>query len=138
MSKNKTTETDASVDEYVAAIKDEGRRRDCAELIDLFSKETGFEPKMWGTAIVGFGSYKYKYESGREGEAPLAGLSARAKEFSLYLSVFDGRDEMLARMGRHKTGKGCVYIGKLADIDTAVLGEIVRAAVTHRGRGALD
>jgi hypothetical protein len=138
MSRNKTTETTASVEAYVAAIGDENGRKDCAAMIELFARETGFAPKMWGTAIVGFGCYHYKYESGREGEAPLTALSARAKEFSLYLPVFDGRDALLSRMGKHKIGKGCVYVTKLADLDAAVLAELVREGVAHRGRGAQD
>jgi hypothetical protein len=130
--KNKTVETENSVAKYVATIKDERRRKDFVTLIDLMSKSTGFEPKMWGTAIVGFGSYEYKYESGREGSAPLAGMSSRANAISLYLSVFDGREKMLETMGKHKTAKGCVYIQKLEDIDTAVLAKIVKEAVKQR------
>lgn len=122
MAENKTTETAGSVSAYLQAIKDESKRSDCTAIIDLVTKHTGIQPKMWGTAIVGFGSYHYKYESGREGDAPLAGLSARANAITLYLgSSFDKRDELLAKFGKHKTGKACIYIQKLSDVDTGVL-----------------
>ncbi len=86
MAKNKTTENQNSVAEYLNTIKDEKKRKDCAAIIDLITKHTALEPKMWGTAIVGFGAYHYKYESGREGDAPLVGLAARANAITLYLS----------------------------------------------------
>ncbi len=122
MAKNKTTENDNSVSEYLNAVKDEDRQKDCKKIIELVTKNTGIKPKMWGPAIVGFGSYHYKYESGREGDAPLAGFAARANAITLYLgSTFENRDELLAKFGKHKTGKGCIYIQKLADIDTGVL-----------------
>ena len=88
---------------------------------------------MWGPAIVGFGSYSYKYESGREGTAPLAGISARANAITLYVgSDYDNREKLLATLGKHKLGGGCLYIQKLADIDTAVLLQIVHNSITRR------
>jgi Domain of unknown function (DU1801) len=133
MAKNKTTETEASVADYVKAIKDEKRRKDFSTIIDLISDNTGYEPKMWGPSIVGFGSYHYKYESGREGDAPLTGLASRSNAIVLYLvSVFDKREELLAKFGKHKTEKGCVYIQKLEDIDTSVLIKMVKNSIAYR------
>jgi hypothetical protein len=134
MAKNKTTETELSVDDYISAIADEKRRNDCAAIVDLMSKASGYEPKMWGTAIVGFGSYNYKYESGHEGSAPLAGLSSRANAISLYLANYDGKEEALIKMGKHKTGKGCVYIQKLEDIDTKMLAKITKDSIKNRSK----
>src|SRR5437867_13213938 len=121
MAKNKTVETKNSVAGFLAKITDEKKRKDFLTIIDMITKHTGLEPKMWGTAIVGFGSYHYKYESGREGDAPLAGLAARANAITFYLgSVFDKREELLSKLGKHSTGKGCIYVQKLEDIDTSV------------------
>jgi hypothetical protein len=126
MAKNKTSETDSSVTAYINAIPDEKRRKDCSDLIELIKKQIKFEPKMWGTAIVGFGSYHYKYDSGHEGDAPLVGFASRANAIALYLSLNeDQREDLLKKFGKHKTGKGCIHIQKLSDIDTKVLGEMV-------------
>lgn len=128
----KTNETEIPVADYVGGIKDEKRRADVDALIALMKEATGFEPKMWGPSIVGFGSYHYKYESGHEGDAPLAGLSSRASAITLYLALYDGRDDDLARLGKHTTGKGCVYVKKLADLDTDVFKEIVAKSFEAR------
>jgi hypothetical protein len=133
MAKNKTTETKASVAGFIKAIKDEKRRKDFSAISDLIAKHTGLEPKMWGTAIVGFGIYHYKYESGREGEAPLAGIAARAGSITLYLgSAFDKREELLLKFGKHKVSGGCIHIQKLEDIDTGVLIKMVKNSIAHR------
>ncbi len=133
MTKNKTTETKASVADFIKAIKDEKRRKDFSPISDLIAKHTGLEPKMWGTAIVGFGSYHYKYESGREGDAPLAGIAARAGSITLYLgSAFDKREELLLKFGKHKVSGGCIHIQKLEDIDTGVLIKMVKNSITYR------
>lgn len=129
--KNKTTETKASVSKFIAAIKDEQRRKDFTTLAGMIEKQTGFEPKMWGTAIVGFGSYHYKYESGREGDAPLTGLASRANAITLYIANTREKEKLLPKLGKHKTGKSCVYIQKLEDIDTNVLMKMVKAGVEH-------
>jgi hypothetical protein len=130
MAKNKTTETKASVSAYLNEIQDEQRRKDCKEIAALMEKESGFKPKMWGTAIVGFGSYHYKYDSGREGDSPLVGFSNRANAISLYVYDCDGeKDGLLKIFGKHKTGKACVYIQKLSDVDTSVLRKMVRNSV---------
>jgi len=132
MAQNKTVETKASVGAYVKKIADEKKRKDFAAIIELVSSSTGIEPKMWGPAIVGFGSYHYKYDSGREGDAPLFGLAARVNAITLYLgSKFDGRDELLAKFGKYTASKGCVYIKKLGDIDTAVLVKMVKKSIEY-------
>lgn len=131
--KNKTVETKNSVAAYVKKIANEQKQKDVAAIIDLMAKHTKLEPKMWGTAIVGFGSYHYKYESGREGDAPLAGMSARATSITLYLgSEFDEREELLSKFGKHKLSGGCIHIKKLEDIDTAVLAKMVKNAIAYR------
>ena len=132
MSKNKTVETMDSVQSYLMSIKDEKRQRDFSAILELVSKNTGIEPKMWGTSIVGFGSYHYIYDSGREGDAPLAGLSSRANAISLYLSSeFENRNELLSKFGKYKTAKACIYIQKLEDIDTGILIKMVKNSITH-------
>ncbi len=128
--KNKTVETKSSVPAFLKKIKDEKRRKDCTAIIDLISKQTGLEPKMWGTAIVGFGSYHYKYESGREGDAPLAGLASRTTGIVFYLSSsFENREELLKKFGKHKAEKACVYVKSLEDIDTAILIRMVKNSI---------
>ena len=132
MATNKTTETEASVAGFLAAIGDEKRRKDCSAIIDLITDDTGLEPKMWGTSIVGFGSYHYKYESGHEGDAPLAGLASRANAIVLYLALSpDEREELLSKLGKHKTGKGCIYIQKLEDINTGILSKMVKISIKN-------
>lgn len=132
MAANKTVETDESVDNYTRNIADEAKRNGTIELIGLMQKQTGFPPKMWGASIVGFGSYHYKYESGREGNAPLAALSARANAITLYLADFDGREHLLKELGKYKMGKGCIYIQRLTDINAEVLQNIIRQSVVYR------
>eukprot|EP01133_Synstelium_polycarpum_P013951 gene13951-16452_t len=95
-------------------------------------QESGFEAKMWGSAIVGFGSYHYKYDSGHQGDAPLVAFSPRSAAISLYLAIdFDTKAELLAQLGKHKTGKGCVYVKKLADVDTGVLRKMIRHSLDY-------
>jgi hypothetical protein len=133
MAKNKTTETKASVAGFLTTIKDKNKRSDCSAIVDLITKHTGLEPKMWGSAIVGFGSYHYTYESGREGDAPLAAFSPRANAIVFYLSSeFDQRDQLLKKFGKHTTGKGCIYIQKLEDVDTSILAKMVKKTIEHR------
>ena len=135
MAKNKTTENTNSVAAYLKTIADEKKRKDCSELIELINEQTGLEPKMWGTGIVGFGKYHYKYESGREGDEPLAGFAARANTISLYLAGDPKlKEELLKKFGKHKTGKGCIYIQKLEDVDTKVLGKLVNSSVEYYKR----
>lgn len=129
---NQTVETKASVAAFFKTIKDEKRRKDCVALAKLITDSTGFEAKMWGPAIVGFGSYHYVYESGREGDAPLAGFSSRVNAIALYLSSsFDKRDELLPKFGKYKSAKACIYIQQLEDIDTNILIKMVKNSMAH-------
>ena len=126
MAENKTKATDSSVDSYIDAIDDEIRRRDCRALAKLMAKVTKQKPKMWGPSIVGFGSYHYKYDSGREGDACLIGFSSRKGDISIYLTAdFPGHDELHSKLGKHKMGKACLYIRKLDDVDPKVLEKLV-------------
>lgn len=122
MAKNKTTETDSSVTEFVNKIEIEVKRSDSFKLIEIFKSITGFEPKMWGPTIIGFGSYHYKYASGHEGDAPLAGFSPRKDSLVIYFAVeYENREALLSKLGKHKSSKSCVYVKKLSDIDIKVL-----------------
>jgi hypothetical protein len=129
MAELKTKQTEQSVDEYIDAIADDVRRQDCRTLIDLMSKATAEEPRMWGTSMVGFGSYHYKYDSGHEGDAMLTGFASRKPNLTLYAMPGEGHEPLLARLGKHKAGKGCLYVKRLADVDLAVLTELVTLSV---------
>ena len=132
MAENKTKQTDASVESYIEAIEDEARRQECRALITLMSKVTKHEPKMWGTGIVGFGTYHYKYESGREGDAGLTGFASRKGDISVYLVASGAKQEqLLAQLGRHKMGKSCLTIRRLSDVDTKVLRQLVVDSVAE-------
>lgn len=132
MAKNKTLETENSVKEYLDNIPDPKRSQDCSEIIEVFKDQTGLEPKMWGTGIVGFGSYHYKYESGHEGDAPLTGLASRSNAITLYLaSDYEGKQELLQKLGKHTTRGGCIYIKRLKDINTSVLKEMISISVKY-------
>ena len=132
MAKNKTTETQSSVADFLNSVADENKRADSFKIVELMEEQSGYPGKMWGPAIVGFGSYHYKYESGHEGDAPLVAFSPRANAISLYLaSDFPGRDELLAKFGKHKVAKACVYVKKLADVDTAVFKTMVSESVKY-------
>src|SRR3954469_15184630 len=114
MAKNKTTETKNSIAAFINSVDDELKRKDSFQIVEIMKKQSGFEPKMWGPAIIGFGSYHYKYESGHEGDAPIIAFSPRKAAISLYLSADPAeRVKLLAKFGKHKTGKGCIYIKKL-------------------------
>ena len=136
MAENKTKQTDEDVAAFIARVPDEKRRADAEALIGIMERATGEKARMWGTSIVGFGRYRYRYDSGREGEAAPVGFSPRAKELVLYLAAHSERTpDLLARLGRHKEGKSCLYVKSLADVDEAVLEELVvdaRAAVFER------
>ena len=122
MAKNKTTETNSSVTEFVLKVENEVKRDDSFKLIEIFKSITGFEPKMWGPTIIGFGSYHYKYESGHEGDAPLAAFSPRKDSLVLYFATeFENREVLLSQLGKHKSSKSCVYVKKLSDIDLKIL-----------------
>jgi len=133
MAKNKTIETKNSVAGFLKAITDVKKSRDCSTLANLITKNTGFEAKMWGAGIVGFGSYHYKYESGREGDAPLVAFAPRANAITLYLgSDFEKREELLSKFGKHKLSGGCIHIQKLEDIDTGILINLIKNSITYR------
>jgi Arylsulfatase A and related enzymes len=128
--KNKTVETTASVVDFLDTLADDAKRKDSLRLAEIIKAETGFEPRMWGTSIIGFGSYHYHYDSGREGDAPLVGFSPRKNEFALYLAQdFEEREELLRQFGKHKTGKACIYVKKLADINEGILKRMIAASV---------
>lgn len=133
MTENKMQETTENVMDFVGKIEDDKKRQDAQRLIQLFSEETGNAPKMWGTTIIGFGRYHYKYASGHEGDAAPVGFSPRKAQFSIYLSQPDNekRASQLTRLGKHKMGKGCLYIKKLDDIDESVLKELVQDSVNY-------
>ena len=135
MAENKTKETDASVQNYLSAIGDDARRKDCQALAKLMTTATKQPPKMWGSSIVGFGSYHYKYESGREGDMCLVGFSSRKGDISVYgLHAAPDAEKLLGRLGKHKAGKGCVYIKTLADVDPKVLAQLVASAAVEKKR----
>ena len=132
MAEPKTQPTGASVTAFIDAVADPQRRSDCKAVARLMRKVTGVRPKMWGSGIVGFGSYRYQYASGRSGDWPLAGFSPRAKELTLYVMAgFDGAEDLLARLGKVKTGKSCLYIKQLADVDAGVLEALLARSVEH-------
>lgn len=141
MSEAKTLPTGQSVEDFIAAAEPEAKRKDANVLLDLFTRVTGEAAEMWGPSIIGFGSYHYKYDSGREGVSLRSGFSPRKAKHSLYLM---GRycdeetgkrvDALLEKMGKHSTGASCVYVNKLADIDLAVLEEIVGLCWEAMGR----
>jgi hypothetical protein len=127
----KTKETDNSVIEFIEQVDSPKKREDAYKLLDLFTETTGFEAKMWGPSIIGFGSYHYKYESGHEGDAPLVGFSPRKAKISLYFAPGETkRGELLKQFGKHTTGKACVYINKVADIDVDVLKALINESVS--------
>lgn len=126
MAELKTQKTDASVEAFLNSVADEGRKRDSFAVLDLMKQVSRAEPKMWGTAIVGFGQYHYKYESGRENDWFPIGFSPRKSNLTLYLTGgLESQADLLAKLGKHKTGKGCIYINKLADVDQSVLRQML-------------
>ena len=133
MAENKTKPTKVSVASFLGAIADDARRADARALVNLMQAVTGEKPKMWGPSIIGFGSYHYVYDTGREGDLPLVGFSPRKPATVLYgLKGFPGSEAFLARLGPHKEGGGCVYVKKLADVDPKVLKEIVVKSVAAK------
>lgn len=135
MAKNKTTQTDASVEDFVSKVKNEIRRSDSLRLIEIIKSITGFTPKMWGPTIIGFGRYHYRYASGHEGDAPLAGFSPRQDSLVLYIAPeFEGREDLLSKLGKHKSSKSCVYAKKLDDLDIVVLKKIIKKSMAHATR----
>ncbi|MCX6207691.1 MAG: DUF1801 domain-containing protein [Bacteroidetes bacterium] len=133
MAKNKTTETIASVSDFVNAVKDPVKKSDSIQVIELMQSVSGFEAKMWGPSIVGFGSYHYVYESGREGDMPIIAFSPRTTGLVFYLSINpENRDKYLSELGKHKTDKGCITVKKLEDIKMPVLKKMIQDSLKHR------
>jgi Domain of unknown function (DU1801) len=135
MPENKTKVTTSSVAAFIDALSDVARRSDAKKIAQLMHRASGEKPKMWGSSIVGFGKYHYRYESGREGDMPLISFSPRRAALVLY-SMLDHGDAkaLLAKLGKHTTGKGCLYIKTLADVDKAVLERLIENAVVHYRR----
>lgn len=132
MTQNKTVQTGASVDDFIASIEHPTRQQDALALVDLFSKTTEFSPKMWGDSIVGFGQYHYRYASGREGDFLATGFSPRKSNLSIYIMPGYGDfSEILNDLGKHKLGKSCLYVNKLADIDLDVLQKLIVAGIAR-------
>ena len=132
MTELKTKETDASVAEFIAATAHDGRREDAIEVLDLMERVSGHPARMWGPSIIGFGSYHYRYESGREGDMCRIGFSPRKTSLVLYIMPgFSGEAEVLAKLGKHKTGASCLYINRLKDVDMTVLEDMVKRALAY-------
>ena len=132
----KTKKTEASVEDFLNEIEDEKKREDCKKVSAVMEKATGAKPKMWGASIVGFGTYNYKYASGREGEWMEVGFSPRKANLTLYImSGFTEYDELLAKLGKYKTGKSCLYIKDLNDVDEKVLKQLIENSVENVRKG---
>lgn len=130
MAELKTKKTKASVAAFLKKIADPQRRKDCQTVLDLMKQATGEEPKMWGTTIVGFGSYQYRYASGHGGEWPIIGFSPRKTDLTLYIMPgFEEFESLMAGLGKYKTGKSCLYIKKLGDVEVPVLKKLIAKSV---------
>ena len=132
MAENKTRPTDASVEDYIASRANAQQRIDCRELMGLFKKVTRHSPRMWGPSIVGYGSYRYTYESGRTGEAPLAGFAIRGRELVVYL-LAEGEEQrsLLAKLGKHRMTKTCLYFKQFADLDRPTLEKLLVGSIAE-------
>jgi hypothetical protein len=132
MAKMKTTPTDKNVLNFLNTIENDGKRKEAITIMNLMKKVTGENPKMWGDSIVGFGSYHYKYKSGREGDWFLTGFSPRKQNFSIYIMAgFSNYENLMEKLGTYKTGKSCLYVKRLNDIDLNVLTELIRESVKY-------
>ncbi|MEM7531942.1 MAG: DUF1801 domain-containing protein [Chloroflexota bacterium] len=132
MSENKTRPTDQNVVDFLSHVENKRRREDSFTLLKMMEEITEEEAVMWGSSIVGFGSYHYKYESGREGDMPCVGFSPRKQSMTLYIMPgFEHYEGLLAELGKHKLGKSCLYVNKLADVDDSVLRRLIKHAYNH-------
>lgn len=132
MAELKTKQNEQSVTDFLQLVPDERKRNDSFAILEMMKEVTGQEPKMWGDTIVGFGTYHYKYASGREGDWFVTGFSPRKQNLTLYImSGFDEYDELLGKLGKYKTGKACLYINRLSDVDMAVMKELILKSVAH-------
>ena len=131
-SKNKTIPNNASVDAFLDAVDNERRRADARTVRTMMERITGWEPKMWGPSIVGFGEYHYRYDSGREGDFLITGFSPRKKALTIYcMPGFTRYDALMGKLGKFQTGRSCLYINKLDDVDLSVLEELIASSVNH-------
>ena len=136
MAELKTKKNNASVEEYISAVQDDKRRSDCFEVAKIMEEVTGEKGVMWGTAIVGYGSYHYKYASGREGDWMSTGFASRKQALTLYIMAgFKKYEPLMAKLGNFKTGKSCLYVKSLDDIDRGVLKELIRESVDYLAKG---
>ena len=132
MSEPKTKPTDESVEEFLDTVDHPQKKKDSFELLKIMKEVAQEEPIMWGTSIIGFGSYHYRYASGREGDWPIVGFSPRKRSLTVYLtSSLDEIGDLLGKLGKHRVGKGCLYINKLSDVDTDVLKEIIKKSIAR-------
>jgi hypothetical protein len=139
MAELKTKRNKGDVEAFLNSVPDEKKRRDSFTILELMKQVTGEEPKMWGDSIIGFGSYHYKYESGREGDWFVTGFSPRKQNLTIYImSGFDEYDNLMSRLGKYKTGKSCLYIKKIDDVDQDVLQELVKKSVEHMEESHLN
>lgn len=132
----KTRPTDASVDEFIESVPDEKKQLDAHKLVEIFREITKEKPVMWGPSIIGFGSRRLKYASGQELDWPISAFSPRKASLVLYLSLdgYERYEDLMAKLGKHSTGKGCLYIKRLSDVDESVLRELIAASVRHENR----
>jgi len=135
MAENKTKPTDHNVEQFLTAIEDDQKREDSFSLLELMKQVTGMEPQMWGTSIVGFGLFHYKYESGREGDMVMAGFSPRKQNLTIYNMgyMFQGaeKEDLFTKLGKHTSGKGCLYIKRLSDVDLSTLKLLIEQSFKH-------
>jgi hypothetical protein len=130
MSDNKTKQTEVSVEDFLSQIRDTQKQADCRVICQMMQEVTGEPPKMWGPSIIGFGKYHYKYESGREGDSCITGVSPRAQAITLYLSYdFEDKQALMDKLGKHTAGKACVYIKRLSDVDQPTLKKMIANSV---------
>lgn len=137
----KTHATSASVPAFIAAVENETRRADAETLLKVYAKATGWKPKLWGPTIIGYGAYTYTYDSGHSGDAPVVGFSPRGAALSIYSGMYADQPEcqaILKTLGKHKMAKACIYINKLADVDTAVLEKLIRNGVASMKKRAKE
>lgn len=132
MAELKTRPNDGDVDAFLESVDDPKRREDCRAVVELMADVTGEPPRMWGDSIIGFGQYHYVYDSGREGDWFLTGVSPRKQSLTVYIMAgFDRYDALMDRLGKHRTGQSCLYINRLEDVDTGTLRELIRSSVAH-------
>ena len=139
MAELKTKKNDQSVEAFLNAVENEAKRKDSFTILEWMKEITGEEPEMWGSSIIGFGSYHYKYASGRQGDWFTVGFSPRKQNLTLYImSGFDQYETLLEKLGKHKTGKSCLYLKKIEDVDEDILKELIRQSVAHISESSLN